>query len=32
MVFRTVQMHDGEIEVQSTLGTGTTFRIMLPQV
>ena len=27
MVFRTVQLHDGEIEVQSTLGTGTTFRI-----
>jgi signal transduction histidine kinase/HAMP domain-containing protein len=31
MVYRTVQMHDGEIEVQSTLGTGTTFRILLPQ-
>jgi signal transduction histidine kinase len=26
-----VQLHDGEIEVQSTPGTGTTFRIVLPQ-
>jgi signal transduction histidine kinase len=31
MVYRTVQMHDGEIEVQSTPGAGTTFRMMLPQ-
>jgi signal transduction histidine kinase len=31
MVFRTVQMHDGEIEVQSTLGKGATFRILLPE-
>ena len=31
MVYRTVQMHDGEVEVQSTPGAGTTFRILLPQ-
>jgi PAS domain S-box-containing protein len=31
MVYRTVQMHDGEIEVQSTPGAGTTFKILLPQ-
>ena len=29
MVYRTVQMHDGDIEVQSTPGAGTTFRLLL---
>jgi signal transduction histidine kinase len=31
VVFRTVQLHDGDIEVQSTPGRGTTFRIQLRQ-
>ncbi len=31
LVFRTVQMHNGEIEVRSTPGGGTTFRVHLRQ-
>ncbi len=31
MVFRTVQLHHGDIDVESTPGTGTTFTIALPR-
>jgi len=32
MVFRIVQLHDGEVEVQSTPGRGTRFRLLFQQV
>ena len=31
MVYRIVQLHDGEVEVQSTPGAGTTFKLLFPQ-
>jgi len=31
MVYRIVQLHDGEVEVQSTPGRGTRFRMIFPQ-
>lgn len=31
MVYRIVQLHDGEVEVQSTPGAGTRFRLTFPQ-
>src|SRR4029078_10364038 len=31
MVYRIVQLHDGDVEVQSTPGRGTRFRLVFPQ-
>jgi signal transduction histidine kinase len=31
MVYRIVQLHDGDVEVQSTPGVGTRFRLIFPQ-
>ena len=31
MVYRIIQLHDGDIEVESTQGRGTTFRMLLPR-
>ena len=31
MVYRIVQLHDGDVEVQSTPGSGTTFKLVFPQ-
>jgi signal transduction histidine kinase len=31
MVYRIVQLHDGDVEVQSTPGHGTTFKLVFPQ-
>jgi two-component system NtrC family sensor kinase len=31
MVYRIIQMHDGEVEVQSTPGRGTIFKVLLPR-
>jgi len=31
MVYRIVQLHDGDVEVESTRGRGTTFRVLLPR-
>jgi signal transduction histidine kinase len=32
LVYRIVQMHDGEVEVESVPARGTTFKLLLPQV
>ena len=31
MVYRIIQLHDGDVEVQSTPGRGTTFKLLLPR-
>jgi signal transduction histidine kinase len=31
MVYRIIQLHDGDVEVQSTPGRGTTFKVTLPR-
>jgi len=31
MVYRIIQLHDGDVEVESTKGRGTTFRVLLPR-
>ena len=31
MVYRTIQLHDGDIEVESTPDRGTTFKLFLPR-
>ena len=31
MVYRIIQLHDGQVEVESTKGRGTTFRVLLPR-
>jgi signal transduction histidine kinase len=31
MVYRTIQLHDGSVEVESTVGRGTIFRLRLPE-
>jgi signal transduction histidine kinase len=31
MVYRIIQLHDGDIEVESIKGRGTTFRVLLPR-
>jgi signal transduction histidine kinase len=31
MVYRIIQLHDGEVEVESSKDRGTTFRVLLPR-